>query len=114
MKIRMRIKKEVAILELDGKLTIGDGDIALRRDVEGLLAEGRKEILINLKGVKAMDSSGLGELMQTRERAERAGCSIKLLHVEDKVREILAMTRLIGIFETFDDEGEALASFGSG
>lgn len=111
MKIGMRIEEEIAILELNGRLTIGEGDALLRQDVESLLKEGRKKILINLKGVKMMDSSGLGELVQARTKAEAAGSSIKLLHVEDKVQSVLEMTRLIGVFETFDDETEAIASF---
>ena len=111
MKIGMQIKDDIAILDLEGRLTIGDGDAMLRQDIEDLLAEGRQKILINLKGVRAMDSSGLGELMQARSKAEAAGCSIKLLHVEDKVADVLELTRVIGVFETYEDEATALASF---
>ena len=111
MKIGMRIQDDVAILELVGRLRIGDGDVQLRQDVEDLLNEGRKKILINLQGVKMMDSSGLGELVRARQNAERVGATIKLLHVEDKVADVLEMTRLIGVFETFNDEIDALVSF---
>lgn len=111
MKIGMRIQDEIAILALEGRLTIGDGDAALRQDIEDLVKEGRKKVLIDLKGVRAMDSSGLGELVRARDVAERAGCSIKLLHVEDKVASVLEVTRLIGVFEIFEDEALALASF---
>ena len=111
MKIGMRIQDDIAILELNGRLTIGEGDVQLRQDIEDLLGEGRKKILINLKGVKMMDSSGLGELVRARENAEKAGAKIKLLHVEDKVADVLEMTRLIGVFETFNDETDAVVSF---
>ncbi len=102
---------DVTIVELEGKLTIGEGDVQLREEIKDLLDDGIKQILINLKGVKMMDSSGLGELVRTRASATNAGATIKLLHVEDKVAEVLEMTRLIGVFETYDDEIDAIASF---
>lgn len=116
MKIKLRRDRDedVTIVDLDGKLTIGDGDVQLRDEVQDLLNDGIKRILINLKGVKAMDSSGLGELVRVRANAKNAEAAVKLLHVEDKVQEVLEMTRLIGVFETFDDEIDALASFRAG
>lgn len=113
MKITRREEEGVIILSLDGKLTIGMGDVALRNAIQDLLHEGQKKILLNLEKVKAMDSSGLGELIRTKQTAESHGAAIKLLHVEDKVHQILSMTRLIGIFETFDDPIDAIASFRS-
>lgn len=113
MKITTRRDREegVVIVDLEGKLTIGEGDVQLREEIRELLGDGKKKILVNMQGVKMMDSSGLGELVRTRESAQNAGATIKLLHVEDKVQEVLEMTRLIGIFETFDDEIDAVASF---
>ncbi len=113
MKITTRRDREegVTIVDLEGKLTIGEGDVQLREEIRELLDDGKKKILINMQGVKMMDSSGLGELVRTRESAQNADATIKLLHVEDKVQEVLEMTRLIGIFETFDDEIDAVASF---
>lgn len=115
MKITIRRDREegVVIVDLVGKLTIGEGDVQLREEIKGLLDEEKKKILINMQGVKMMDSSGLGELVRTRASAEDASATIKLLHVEDKVAEVLEMTRLIGVFETFDDEIDAVASFRS-
>ena len=101
----------VTIVELVGKLTIGEGDVQLREEIKDLLDDGVKKILINMQGVKMMDSSGLGELVRTRASASSAGATIKLLHVEDKVQEVLEMTRLIGVFETYDDPIDAVASF---
>ena len=111
MKIGTRNQEDVTILELDGKLNIGDGDVLLREEVGDLLDSGIKKILINLKNVKAMDSSGLGELVRVRASANDQSATVKLLHVEDKVQEVLEMTRLIGVFESFDDEIDAIASF---
>ena len=105
------LSNDIAILELDGRLTIGDGDVVLRQDVEDLLAEKRNKILINFRGVRSMDSSGVGELMRARTRAEEAGGTIKLLHIEDKVADVLQVTQLIGVFEIFEDEEAALLSF---
>ncbi len=103
--------EDVTIVELVGKLTIGEGDVQLREAIQELLEDGIKKILINLQGVKMMDSSGLGELVRVRTRALEEGATVKLLHVEDKVQEVLEMTRLIGVFENFDDPIDAIASF---
>ena len=111
MKITQRERGGVTILELDGRLTIGEGDIALREAILSLLEAGESMILLNLREVKAMDSSGLGELVASKTAAAAQGASIKLLHVEDKVQRVVSMTRLIGVFESFDDELTAIASF---
>lgn len=111
MKITTRQDEEVTIVDLDGKLTIGDGDVELREEIKDLLDSGKTKILLNLKGVRTMDSSGLGELVRTREVAEAHKATIKLLHVQDKVQQVLEMTRLIGVFDDFNDEVDAIASF---
>jgi anti-sigma B factor antagonist len=111
MKIETRSEEGVITIELIGKLTIGEGDVQLRHAVNDALADGAKKILLNLKGVKMMDSSGLGELIRCKATVNGADAQIKLAHVEDKVQEVLEMTRLIGVFETFDDEIDAIASF---
>ena len=111
MKITKRERGGVTILDLDGRLAIGVGDIALREAILGLLDEGETMILLNLRGVKSMDSSGLGELVAGKTAAAARGASIKLLHVEDKVRHVVSMTRLVGVFESFDDETSAISSF---
>ena len=111
MKIKSRKEEDVTILDLQGRLTIGTGDVQLRDALVDLLDDGVKKILLNLKGVKTMDSSGLGELVRSKATANAEGATIKLLHVEDKVEQVLEMTRLIGVFETFNDEIDAVASF---
>ena len=111
MKINIRDEEGVTILELHGKLSIGDGDIALRDGVREALDRGARKILLNLRRVQTMDSSGLGELVRCKATANAQSATIKLLHVEDKVQEVLEMTRLIGVFETYDDPIDAVASF---
>ncbi len=111
MNIKRRKEEGVIILELDGKLTIGVGDVKLREEVRDALQDGAKKLLLNLKGVRTMDSSGLGELIRCKATANNQGATIKLVHVEDKVEEVLEMTRLIGVFDNFDNEIDAIASF---
>lgn len=113
MKVSSRKDEDVTILDLSGKLSIGDGDVALRESVVSVLEKGVSKLLINLKGVSAMDSSGLGELIRAKATVTNRNAEIKLLHVEDKVQEVLEMTRLIGVFESYDDEIDAIASFRS-
>lgn len=111
MKINTRRERDVTVAQLAGDLTIGAGDVELRRTIDQLLAEGSRKILIDMAGIRSMDSSGLGELVRAKTTAAGAGATIKLLHVEDKVHRSLSMTRLIGVFEIFDDEIDALHSF---
>lgn len=111
MKITSRQEEGVLILSLDGRLTIGDGDVRLRDEVGSALHGGNRKLLLDLQKVRAMDSSGLGELVRAKTTVANENGVIKLLHVEDKVQEVLQMTRLIGIFDTFDDEIDAIASF---
>ena len=111
MKIEKKKEEGVVILRLIGRLVIGDGDVQLRQEVRDALEDGEKKILLDLKGVKSMDSSGLGELISCKASANRENAVIKLVHVEDKVQEVLDMTRLIGVFDNFNDEIDAVASF---
>lgn len=112
MKVETQDIGDVRVLRFQGKMVIGDGDVALREAVEVAAYDRKKKLLIDLGGVTAMDSSGVGELMALRSKAEKDGFELRLLHVEDKVQQVLQMARLIGLFETYDDEEAALASFG--
>jgi len=111
MQINTRSVKGATILDMSGNLTIGVGDVQLRNQVSDLLRQGVNNILLNLKGVRMMDSSGLGELVRSKNACARAGVTLKLLHVEDKVAEVLEMTNQLGTFDTYDDEIDAIASF---
>ncbi len=111
MKIDIRNEEGVAILALIGKLTIGEGDVMLREEIESQLGSGVKKLLLDMQGVKTMDSSGLGELIRCKASANREGAVIKLLHVEAKVQQVLEMTHLIGVFDSYAEETDAMASF---
>ena len=112
MQISKRQVDDVSILDLDGKLTIGTGDVALRGAMLGEIDDGHKKFLINLKNVTAIDSSGLGELIRCRATAASNEAEVKLLNVNLKARKLLTMARLVGVFDMFDDESMAIASFG--
>ena len=112
MKINTRQEKDVTVVKLTGDLRIGVGDVDFRRAVKQLLGQGSRKILIDMAGVKSMDSSGLGELVRSKTAAATAGATIKLLHVEGKVHRSLTSSQLIGVFETYDDEIDAIQSFG--
>ena len=111
MKIDVRVRDGVVILEPKGKITIGVGDVALRESVHQQLEAGHKKILINMAGVTTIDSSGVGELVSTYTSVNNRGGKLKLLNLPPKVNDILQITQLITVFETYDDEAEAVASF---
>lgn len=111
MKITVRHRDSVTIVEAKGKITIGVGDVALREAVQQQIASGSKSILIDMSGVTTIDSSGIGELVSAYTSASNRGCKLKLLNLPAKVSDILQITQLISVFETYDDEDEAVRSF---
>ena len=111
MKISARHRDGITILEPKGKVTIGVGDVALREAVGETVESGSVKILVNLSGVSTMDSSGIGELVSAYTTVSNRGGVLKLLNLPPKVADILQITQLITVFEVFDDEDEAIASF---
>lgn len=111
MKVNVRQREGVTILDLKGKITIGVGDVALRESIQQALAAGAMKILVNLGDVSTIDSSGVGELVSAYTTVTNRGGKLKLLHLPPKVADILQITQLITVFEVFDDEDEAIASF---
>ncbi len=111
MKINVRERGGVTILDLSGKITIGAGDVALRDAVHERLNAGAKNILLNMAGVTTLDSSGVGELVSAYTTVRNRGGVLKLLGLPPKVQDILMITQLITVFEVHDNEDEAIASF---
>ncbi len=111
MKVNIRSEGEVSVVDLSGKITIGEGDVVLRETVETLLKEGRNKIVLNLARISYMDSAGIGELVACYKRSREKGGQLKLLNPSGKVYDLLQLTKLEEIFETFRDEGEAIQSF---
>jgi len=113
MKSKVRDVGDVRVLDLEGKITIGAGDIELRQNIEDSVAAGRKNILLNLKGVSHIDSSGIGEMVGCFTTVARKGGRMKLLNLTQKINDILQVTQLITVFDVYDNEAEALSSFKS-
>lgn len=111
MKTKVRNIGKVAVLDLSGKITIGEGDVILREEVNKLLESDRKSILLNLDKVTYMDSAGIGELVACFKRASEAGAKLKLLNPSGRVSDLLSLTKLQQVFEIFAEEKEALVSF---
>lgn len=111
MKINVRQREGVTILDLKGKITIGVGDVALREAIHEALNAGGKNVLVNLAGVSTIDSSGVGELVSSYTTTTNRGGRLKLEHLPPKVADILQITQLITVFEVFEDEDEAIASY---
>lgn len=111
MKIEDRVVEGVTILDVSGKITIGEGSIEIRNKVRELLVAGSKDILLNLGDVGMVDSSGIGELVSSFTTVTNVGGQLKLLHLTKKLKELLAITKLLTVFDSFDDESEAVASF---
>ena len=111
MNIKQRQVDDVTILDVEGKITIGIGDVAVRDAVQTALAGGSKNILLNLGGVSTIDSAGVGELVSAYTTVTNRGGSLKLVNLPAKVNDILQITQLITVFEIHDDEQEAIDSF---
>lgn len=111
MKVNARHRDGVTILELKGKITIGVGDVQLREAVADALEAGATNILLDLGGVSTVDSSGVGELVSTYTTVTNRGGKLKIVNLPSKVADVLQITQLITVFEVFDNEDEAIASF---
>jgi anti-sigma B factor antagonist len=113
MKANVREVGGVSIIDLKGKITIGAGDVQLRDTITSLLERGRNHILVNLKEVTAIDSSGIGELVGCFTTVTNKGGKLKLLNIAPKISDVLTVTQLITVFDVYDNESEAVASFGA-
>jgi len=111
LNIKERQAGDVAILDMDGEVRIGDSAAALRGAIRSLVAGGNKKILLNLAGGKYIDSSGIGELIANYTTVGRGSGQLKLMHLTDKVQDLLVITKLLTVFDVYDDESEALSSF---
>jgi anti-sigma B factor antagonist len=113
MEIAERTVGDVTVLDLKGKMTLGEGDELLKDKINSMLANGRKKLILNLEGVPYIDSAGLGEIVRTYTTVSRQGGSLKLLNLTKRIEDLLSITKLLTVFETFDGEDEAVKSFSS-
>ncbi len=111
MTIDTRSVNGVTILDVHGNVTIGEGSREVREKIRELLENGNKNILMNLGDVSSVDSAGIGELVSSYTTVTNQGAQFKLLHLTKKIRELLAITKLLTVFDSFDDETAAVGSF---
>jgi anti-sigma B factor antagonist len=114
LSIKERQAGDITILDMDGKITIGEGSVALRTAIRRLLEEGKKKILLNLKGVGYIDSSGIGELVSSFTAiTKEPGGELKLLNLTQKLHDLLGITKLLTVFDCYDNESDALGEYKS-
>ncbi|HYL97909.1 MAG TPA: STAS domain-containing protein [Blastocatellia bacterium] len=111
LSIKERQAGSVTILDLSGKITIGEGSVQLREAVRKLLDDGKKNIILNLGQVAYVDSSGIGELVSSYTTTNNQGGHLKLLNLTKKIQDLLMITKLLTVFESFDNEQAAVDSF---
>ncbi|MBP1603548.1 MAG: rsbV [Acidobacteria bacterium] len=111
MQIEQRTVGDVTIIDLKGKMTLGEGDELLRDKVNSLIQQGLKKLVLNLAEVPYIDSAGLGEIVRTYTTVSRQGGHLKLLNLTKRITDLLSITKLLTVFETFDNENDAVRSF---
>lgn len=111
MQIEERVVNNVTVLDLKGKMTLGEGDELLKDKINSLLQQDRKQILLNLEGVPYIDSAGLGEIVRTYTTVSRQGGKLKLVNLTKRITDLLSITKLLTVFETFESEPDAIRSF---
>ena len=111
MQIDERAVGNVTVLDLNGKLVFGEGVTLLKDKINSLLQQGKKHILLNLGEVPSVDSAGLGRLLGSFAKAREAGGELKLLHLTKRIHDLLSITKLLTVFDAFEAEADAVASF---
>jgi anti-sigma B factor antagonist len=111
MKVAIRQVDGVTILDLSGRITLGEGSIILRDSVRDVLAKGSKKILLNLAQISYIDSSGIGEMVSAFTSVKNAGGELKLLNLTQKVHDLLQITKLYTVFDIWDSEASAITAF---
>jgi anti-sigma B factor antagonist len=111
MQIDERIVGNVTVLDLKGKITLGEGDEALRERINQLMSKEQKRILLNLADVPYIDSAGLGEIVRTYTTVKNRGGQLKLVNLTKRITDLLMITKLLTVFETFDTEQDAIKAY---
>jgi anti-sigma B factor antagonist len=109
--VKERQAGDVTILDLSGEVRMGEGSIALRDAIRKMADSGKTKLLLNLAGVKYVDSSGIGELIANYTTVKRQGGQLKLLNLTDRIQNLLVITKLLTVFDAYDNEAEALKTF---
>ena len=114
LNISTREVKGITVIDIEGRIALGDSSAKLHQALKGLVEDGKKQVLINLAKVTGIDSSGLGTLVAGYTTIERAGGQLKLENLSDRALELMTITKLFTVFEIFDDENTAIDSYGRG
>jgi anti-sigma B factor antagonist len=114
LKMTNREVDGVSVVALDGRIVLGEESNALREKVKSLLAEGKKKIVLNMDNVTFIDSAGLGTLVAAHHSVKSQGASLRLCHLGSKFQEVLQITKLLTVFDVYNSEAEAVASFSKG
>jgi anti-sigma B factor antagonist len=113
MNISQRLIGNVAVIDLSGRVVLGEGIETLRDKINSLLHQSHRNLVLNLSGVDYLDSAGLGEIVSSYATVRRHGGSIKLVGLTSRIRDLLSITKLLTVFDTFDAEQDAVRSFSS-
>jgi anti-sigma B factor antagonist len=111
MKIATHKVNDITVLDLSGRITLGEGSVQLRDTVKDLVSKGQKKIVLNLGDVNYMDSSGVGELVTAYTTVKNQGGELKLVNLTKKIEDLMAITKLVTVFDIHDDEAKAVAAF---
>lgn len=111
MQIDERTVGDVTVLDLKGKITLNEGDEVLKDKINSLIMQGKKKILLNLAEVPYIDSAGLGEIVRTYTTVSRQGGQLKLVNLTKRITDLLMITKLLTVFETFEVEADAIKSY---
>ncbi len=113
MQIEERAAGDVTLLDLKGKMTLGEGDELLKDKINSMIQQGQRKIVLNLAEVPYIDSAGLGEIVRTYTTISRQGGQLKLLNLTKRITDLLSITKLLTVFDTYDTEADAVRSFSS-
>ena len=112
MQIEERSTGEITIVKVSGDITLNKGgDVLLKDKIQSLLQQGRKKLLVDLGNVSYVDSAGLGQLVQVHATCSNHGGALKILNLTKRLKDLLVVTKLLTVFDTYENEAEALASF---
>lgn len=111
MDIKERVVEGVSVLDISGKIVLGEGDLQVRDRIKDLLADGQRNILLNLGDVSYINSAGLGALIGSYTTVKREGGQLKLVSLTKRIKDLLAITKLITVFDTYEKEADALSSY---
>ncbi len=111
MKLTIRKTKDIVVVDVEGKIALGDGDVEIKQAVNSLLQKGDKNVVLNMAKVPYLDSAGLGEIMRCFTALRRDGGNFKLVSPNQRIIDLLSITKLLNVFDIYDSEAAAIKSF---